>query len=220
MVAILSAVTGTYVMTLVMSATSLSMHVLFDYSLFATTSTVQVHIVCMFLPGIFTGHLMDALGKVNTILTGLLLFAGSIAVGMSGSTVYHFVGTLSLLGLGWNFTYLGGTRLLVEGYAENEAGKVEGVNEALVQASGAIAAFGSGWLVGQGTGGQGWDAVLHAAWPLIFLDIAAVVAFKVWRVSAVRAVKAGEAEDAVPTAASQRDQLQCERQQYSDSDVA
>ena len=90
--------------------------------------------------------------------------------------------------LGWNLTYLGATRLLVEGYCDVEASKVEGFNEMMIQIAGAVAAGSSGHLLH-----FSWEWLILAAWPILVVDIASVIAFKLWRMTRGRGYLGDEA---------------------------
>ena len=98
-VSVISATTAMFVMTLVMSASTLAMRDHFGYPIFFATSCIQLHIVCMFAPGFFTGSLMNSMGKLNTIFCGNLLLAISLIIGLLGHTKSHFVGVLAFLGV-------------------------------------------------------------------------------------------------------------------------
>jgi hypothetical protein len=130
---------------------------------------------------------------------GCVCFAGSLAVANTGTSLLHFAGALVLLGFGWNLTYLGGTRLLVEGYTKAEAATVEGVNECMIQASGAAAAFSSAALLHSEAG---WDAVAYAGWPMVALNVLGVLYLKCWRCG--RRAPAGAGGDAVARDADPR----------------
>ena len=103
-----------YVMCMHVCVYSLCFSFFFSLSLscFSFVLTIMAFSYPLLLPlwSSLAGYLMDTLGKVNTILVGLVTFACSILVGMSGTSVPHFMVTLCLLGLGWNFTYLGSDR--------------------------------------------------------------------------------------------------------------
>ena len=98
-VSIISATNAMFVMTLVMSASTLAMRDHFKYPILFATSCIQLHIVCMFAPGLFTGSLMNSIGKLNTIFCGNLLLAVSLAIGLLGHSKAHFVGVLAFLGV-------------------------------------------------------------------------------------------------------------------------
>ena len=89
----------------------------------------------------FTGHLIKKLGVLNIITVGVLLMLGSAAKGFSGIAVSHFWGALFLLGVGWNFMFVGGTTLLLETHRPEERAKVQALNDFTVFTVVAIASF-------------------------------------------------------------------------------
>jgi hypothetical protein len=99
LVSILSATTAMFVMTLVMSASTLAMRDHFGYQILFATSCIQLHIVCMFFPGLFTGSLMNSIGKLNTIFLGNILLGISLTIGLLGHSKFHFIGVLGFLGV-------------------------------------------------------------------------------------------------------------------------
>ena len=172
-VAVMSGMFGYGVMTLVMTATPLAMKFCgFDF--FDTATIIQWHALAMFAPSFITGHLIKKFGVLNIILTGTLLYAASMAANLMGIDFLNFWGGLVLLGLGWNFMFVGGTTLLTEAYRAEEKSKVQAVNDFLVFGTVAIASFSSGAL--QNT--FGWSAVNAAITLPICLAFAVVVWFR------------------------------------------
>ena len=111
LIAVVSATVGYGVMNLLMTSTPLAMHER-HMEFGATAQVIQWHIVAMFAPSFFTGHLIRRFGDLNIIISGIAALLGSIIVALTlGDTFLMFVTTLVLLGIGWNFTYLGGTTL-------------------------------------------------------------------------------------------------------------
>ena len=129
--AIGSAMIGYGVMTLLMTATPLAMLACgFGYNESATV--IQVHTVLMFLPSFFTGSLIKRFGAVRIIFVGALILLACVGVKISGISFTNFTAGLALLGLGWNFAFLGATSLLTETYRPEERAKVQGINDFLV----------------------------------------------------------------------------------------
>jgi MFS family permease len=93
---------------------------------------IQWHVVGMFLPGFATGHLIKKFGVVRIIATGAAILLASIFVALSGLTINHFLVALALLGVGWNFTFTGGTILITEVHTLAERAKVQGTNDFLI----------------------------------------------------------------------------------------
>ncbi len=142
-VAVLSAMLGYAGMVLVMTATPLSM-VGHGFSFSDAAFVIQWHILGMTVPSFFTGHLIRRFGVLPVIVTGALFFAACMVINMMGSGEGHFWTSLVLLGLGWNFMYVGGTTLVTEAYAPEEQFKVQALNDFLIFGLVAIASFSSG----------------------------------------------------------------------------
>ncbi len=128
---------------------------------------IQWHILAMFGPSFFTGSLIARFGKAAVTAAGLLLIALSAVVGLSGITIGHFWITLILLGIGWNFGFIGATALVTECYRPEERTKVQAANDFMVFGSVAIASFSSGKLLNVG----GWDNVNWVVFPPVFVAL-------------------------------------------------
>lgn len=124
---------------------------------------VQWHVVAMFAPSFFTGSLIARYGVNRIIGIGLGVMALAVSVGWSGITLWHFWGALILLGLGWNFAFVGATALVTQCHKPSERNKVQAVNDFLVFGSMAIGSFSSGTILAN----YGWAAVNEVALPLI-----------------------------------------------------
>jgi MFS family permease len=167
--AVLSSMFGFAVMTLVMSATPLSMKACgFNFSDSATV--IQWHVVAMFLPSFFTGHLINRFGILPIIATGAVLEIGCALVNFAGVDFGNFVLANILVGLGWNFCYLGGSTLVTRTYRPEEKAKVQGVHDFCVYTMTATAAALSGTLQAQ----AGWTMVNLSALPMLAIVLAAV----------------------------------------------
>jgi len=134
---------------------------------------IQWHVLAMFGPSFFTGRLIARFGKAQVTMTGLLLTALAAVVGLSGLSVGHFWVALILLGVGWNFGFIGATALVTDCYRPEERVKVQAANDFLVFGSVAIASFSSGGLLHAG----GWDSV---NW-LVFPPVAVALALVAWQ---------------------------------------
>jgi len=169
MVAVLAAAIGYGTMNLLMAATPLAM----DGCGFAfgdIAFVLQWHVVGMYAPSFFTGNLIRRFGVHAILLVGAVLMLGCIGLAMSGLSLMHFWWALLLLGIGWNFLYIGGTTLLTETYRPAERAKVQGSNDFLVFAVQAVSSISAGALVL----GQGWSTLNLYALPGVLL-IALVV---------------------------------------------
>src|SRR5690606_28810915 len=124
---------------------------------------IQWHVLAMFGPSFFTGHLINRYGKVAVTAAGLLMIALAGALNLAGLELLHFWGGLVLLGVGWNFGFIGATSLLTDAYRPEERSKVQGLNDFLVFGTVAIASFSSGRLLNAG----GWETVNTLMFPLV-----------------------------------------------------
>jgi predicted MFS family arabinose efflux permease len=169
-VAVISAMFGYSVMTLVMTATPLAMAFCgFDFS--DTGTVIQFHALAMFAPSFFTGHLIKKFGVLHIIIIGAILNVGCMAVNLMGIEFANFWIGLMLLGLGWNFMFVGGTTLLTEAYRPEEKSKVQAANDFIVFGAVSVAAFSSGALFDI----FGWAAVNAAVTlPMLIAFVAAV----------------------------------------------
>jgi MFS family permease len=142
---------------------------------------VSAHVLAMFLPSFFTGHLIVKYGAERIIGIGLVLLTISAFAGLSGVDLGNFFAALILLGLGWNFGFIGATTLLANSYAPSERAKVQGLNDFLVFGSVTAASFGSGWLMNCSGSSvvKGWSSVNIAMLPWLLL--AAIALFWLYR---------------------------------------
>jgi MFS family permease len=161
---------GYGVMTLLMTATPLAMG-LCGYPYAAAAGVISAHVVAMFAPSFFTGTLIQRFGVLNVIVAGVVLELACVAVAVSGQQVANFWWALVLLGLGWNFMYVGGTTLLTESYRPAEKAKAQGVNEFIVFGVQALASLSSGVLVNT----TGWTTLNYFAIPALGLAGTAAV---------------------------------------------
>lgn len=145
MVAVLCAMIAYGTMNLLMTATPLAMdHHGMPFS--NTAIVIQWHLVGMFAPSFFTGSLIDRYGVLKVMFAGALILISCALVALSGQLYWHFLVGLILLGVGWNFLFVGGTTLLTEVYLPAEKGEVQGINEFMVFSATAMTAFSSGYL--------------------------------------------------------------------------
>lgn len=142
-VAALGAMIGYGAMSFVMTATPLAM-VACEHSFASAAFVIQWHVVAMFAPSFFTGQIIKRFGVLQVMTTGALLNAVCILVNLSGTAVWQFWIALVLLGLGWNFLFVGGTTLLTEAYRPTERAKVQAVNDFLVFGTVTMTSFSSG----------------------------------------------------------------------------
>ena len=157
------------VMSLVMTATPLAM-LACDHSFDDTAFIIQWHVLGMYAPSFFTGHLISRFGVLNVMTVGAGLLFASLLTNLSGIELVYFWVGLVLLGVGWNFLFIGATSLLTRAYAPAERAKVQGINDFLVYGSVTLGALSSGAL----HHALGWDAVNYGVIPLILIAFTAV----------------------------------------------
>ena len=144
-VAVLCQMLGYATMNLVMTATPLAMHT-HDYGMDSTALVIQWHVAAMFAPSFVTGHLIKRFGIVPVLIAGVALGLGCVAVNLSGSAVAHFTIALMLLGISWNFLFIGGTTLLTETYTDKEKSRAQATNDLLVFSIVSASALAAGTL--------------------------------------------------------------------------
>jgi len=120
------------VMTFLMTATPISMHVMEKISLTKTGLVIQLHIAAMFLPSLVTGNLIRKFGHSKIMYVGVFLFSITILTSFFEQNFINYLISLVFLGFGWNFLFISGTSLLVLSYRENEKFKAQGFNDLIV----------------------------------------------------------------------------------------
>jgi len=168
--AIASAAVGYSVMSLIMTATPLSMHEMDYHSLEDTTRVIQSHILAMYVPSFFSGFLISWLGVKRIIQAGFALMTICIFIGWGQPDFISYWGTLVFLGVGWNFLFLGGTTLLTQSYRASERFKVQAINDFLVFGLQALGSLSAGILLAS----IGWSGVMVFALPLLLLLVPAI----------------------------------------------
>lgn len=124
---------------------------------------IQWHVLAMFVPSFFTGKLIARYGKRPVTALGLLMIGAAGVLALMGLDIFHFWGSLILLGVGWNFGFIGATALLTECYRPSERAKVQALNDFLVFGTVAVASFGSGQLLHS----AGWNGINIGMLPLV-----------------------------------------------------
>ena len=172
LVAVVSELAGYGVMNLLMTGTPLAMVTHHGHGLRDAAFVIEWHLVGMFLPGFFTGTLIQRIGERATIAFGIAVNAASLAVGFTGTTVWHFWLTLLLVGVGWNLMFVGGSTLVTRTYSPAERTKAQAANDFLIWTTVAITSLSSGQLLHR----HGWRSILITAGPLLALAAAAILA--------------------------------------------
>jgi len=173
-VAALGGVVAYGVMTLVMTATPLSMHLKDGHSLEDTAWVVQSHVLAMYVPSLFSGALIGRFGARPIMMLGVAAFLVMVLAGLQGHAVMHYWWALVMLGLGWNFLFVGGTALLVESYRPAERFKAQAVNEFSVFGTSAAASLLAGTLIHD----YGWNTILWSTAPILVAMLGALLWLK------------------------------------------
>ncbi len=161
-------------MNFLMTAAPLAMH-MSGHPQASANLGLQWHVIAMFAPSFFTGNLIARFGAGRVATAGLALTGLSAAVGLGGMDVAHFWWTLVLLGLGWNFGFLGASALVLECHRPEERTRVQSLNDFIVFGLMAIGSFSSGGLLSA----YGWNAVLWVSFaPLALAVVALAVAMR------------------------------------------
>jgi predicted MFS family arabinose efflux permease len=172
-----AAITGavTYMlMNFLMTAAPLAMHMC-GHSQESANQGIQWHVIAMYGPSFFTGSLIKRFGAGRVATVGLLLTGLSAAVGLAGIDVAHFWATLILLGLGWNFGFLGASAMVLECHRPEEKTRVQSLNDFIVFGLMAVGSFLSGGLLST----YGWTTVLWVSFiPLALAVLSLAVALR------------------------------------------
>jgi MFS family permease len=169
-------------MNLAMTATPLEM-LFCGFSVGASATVIQAHAIAMYAPGFATGHLITRFGVRPVIVAGAGLTAASVAVALMGETFWHFAIGLAILGIGWNFMFVGATSLLATAYAPHERVRAQAANDFIVFGTVACTAFLSGYVHAR----FGWSLLNLTLLP----PLVAALALLAWQKS--RGVNAGPA---------------------------
>ncbi len=159
-------------MNLIMTSAPLAM-LACDHTITQATLGLQWHVLAMYIPSFFTGSLILRFGVERIVFLGLALIIASGVVAISGIALWNFWGCLVLLGVGWNFSFIGATTMVTQCYAPSERNKVQAFNDFLVFGSMALASFSSGQLLAS----FGWASVNYVLFPTIL----AASALLLWR---------------------------------------
>lgn len=180
-VALAGAALGYGIMALVMTATPLAMKH-YAYPFADTAFVIQWHVFGMYAPSFFTGHLIRRFGALEVMLAGALMTGACVAINLLGTALSHFWVALFLLGVGWNFLFIGGTSLLTEYYEVQEKTRAQGFNDLIVALFVTLSALLAGTLHHH----LGWRAVNLGVLPFIMIIVSALVAMKLANLRAAR----------------------------------
>jgi MFS family permease len=163
-VAVACGVVSYAMMNMVMTSAPLAM-IDCGHSVTDSALGIQWHVIAMYAPSFVTGHLIARFGTARVITAGLALLLVAAGVGIAGITVAHFWTNLILLGLGWNFAFIGATTMVTHCHRPHERNKVQAFNDFLIFGSMAISSFSSGQLLAR----FGWATVNEVIFPAVFL---------------------------------------------------
>ena len=163
--AVMGATAGVGLMTLIMTATPISMHINNGYSLEQTADVIQVHMLGMYVPSLFAGFLIEKFGVLRIMFIGALGLVATSIIGLQGHAVMHYWWALLLLGIGWNFLFVGGTTMLTYTYSMAERFRAQAVNEFLVFGASASASL----LAGTVMYFFGWEKLMLIPIPLLMI---------------------------------------------------
>ena len=161
-VAVACGVASYVMMNMMMTAAPLAM-VMCHHSVGDAALGIQWHVIGMYAPSFFTGALMTRFGLRAIMATGLALIAAAASIGVLGIALWNFWVALALLGVGWNFAFIGATTLITECHGPRERNKVQAFNDFLIFGSMAIGSFSSGALLAH----YGWTAVNEVVFPVV-----------------------------------------------------
>ena len=156
---------GWGVMTVVMTAAPLAMHVVDGYSLAATAAIIQAHVVAMYVPSLFSGALIGRFGAGRVMIGGAALLGATLVAGLAGRHMLHYGLAMVTLGVGWNFLYIGGTTLLARAHRPAERFRVQALYEFSIMGIAAVASLSAGAVIQV----LGWNGVLYGAIPAILV---------------------------------------------------
>jgi len=151
------------IMTLIMTATPLSMHLNDGYSIEETSSVIRAHVLAMYLPSLAAGFLIDRVGVTRLMIVGALGLLATSFVGLQGHSLMHYWWALVLLGVGWNFLYVGGTTLLTYTYSLAERFHAQAINEFAVFGMSATASLLAGTVMFY----FGWSTLMMVPIPIL-----------------------------------------------------
>ncbi len=175
-VAVICAMVSYALMNLVMTSTPLAV-VGCGFTEGNAADIVTAHVLAMFAPSFFTGHLIARFGVERIMGLGLVILAGAGAVAIQGVSLENFYIALILLGIGWNFGFIGATTMLAGAHEPHERGRMQGLNDLLVFGGVTVASLASGGLMNcaGGTAEAGWLSVNLAMAPFLALAGAALI---------------------------------------------
>jgi MFS family permease len=173
-VALMAGALGYGVMSFIMTATPIEMHINHGYSISETAWVIQSHVIAMFLPSLFSGFIIERLGVFRVILGGLLCLMATVGLAVAGTELLQFWWSLVLLGLGWNFMYVGGTVLLTQSYQPAERFKAQATNDFIIFGIQALTSLSAGTVLFR----SNWDTLNLFNIPFILTFLIFLILFR------------------------------------------
>ena len=170
-VAVLGGTVGFGLMTLIMTATPLSMHIKDGYSIEQVSAVIQAHVLGMYVPSLAAGFIIEKIGVTRLMFVGAFGLLATSIIGLQGHSFLHYWWALVVLGIGWNFLYVGGTTLLTYTYSMKERFQAQAVNEFLVFGTSATASM----LAGTVMHFFGWRTLMLVPVPILLTICVALV---------------------------------------------
>ena len=152
-------------MTFIMTATPLSMHIIDGFSIEETANVIRSHVLAMYIPSLVSGFLIERFGLNKIMACGVIGLLGASIAGLTGQTIFTYWLALVLLGIGWNFLYVGGTTMLTYTYEPNERFKSQGINEFCVFGMSALGSLLAGTIMYL----YGWYTLVLIPIPLLIM---------------------------------------------------
>ncbi len=174
--AVICSTVGFAVMTMVMTATPIAM-LMCSHTMADSTQVIQWHVLGMYLPSFFTGTLIRRFGVLAVMGVGIALLGTHVVIALSGIAMLHFLSGLTVLGVGWNFLFVGGTTLLTEAYLPAERAKAQATHDFIMFAVVSAGSFSAGGLLNA----WGWEAVNITVLPFLLTAAAAVAGLALLR---------------------------------------
>ena len=163
--AVVSAGIGYVTMSFLMTATPISMHIIDGISIDKTSFVIQMHILGMFMPSLFTGNLIKRYGHSKIMYFGIIILLLCIFLNFIDQNFYNYLFALIFLGIGWNFLFISGTSLLILSYEPHEKFKSQGLNDFIVFTTQATGALSAGFLLNL----YNWQTINIICIPLLIL---------------------------------------------------
>lgn len=172
--AVLAAMVSYGVMSFIMTAAPVSMHIIGHFSINETAWVIQSHVMAMFIPSLFTGILISRFGITKVMLAGIILLTACVAVAFIGRHFIHYWAGMVLLGIGWNFLFVGATTQLTKCYQPSERFRAQAVNDFTVFGFQALASLSAGTVIFM----AGWEVVNGLSLPILLILFAIILRMK------------------------------------------